>query len=1441
MAISDKTLKTFGWVKQVIILALGYFITGKLGLFLAIPPGFATAIWPPSGLALAALLIYGYRIWPGITIGSFLINLLVGLDTDPTANMFTSVIVSLLIGIWAALQAIAGAFLIRRFAGFPNTLSSEKEVFLFLLFGGVFSTLINSSCSVMTLFWAGRLDMVHFSMNWATWWLGDAIGIFIFTPVILVWMHRPIEPWFKRRLLITIPILVTFVLTIFMVMNEIDKERERINLQFEQDSMAFSASFEKTLNAHLNALYSLKSFYLASDHVDRKEFTTFVEHTLINLSGFQAFEWSPKITLTEREAFEAQVRREGFSNFQITERNERKQFVPAGIRPEYVPVSYVVPFKGNETALGFDLYSNSVRREAIERARDTGAMSTSGRIFLVQEQGYQEQYGVLAFLPIYRKDMPNETVEQRRVNLIGYVLGVFRGSDIVNSALKDIKQRQFFYRLTDESAPIDQQLLFTSSMEQNRWPMVYRRFSIYGTNKTLVANSIFSVGGRRWQFQIAPTQEYFNRYDSDRAWLILLAGLLMTSLVGFFALVFSGRENILRALVDQRTAALLASENSLQHALEDSNKAKEVLENVLSAATGIAIIVTNADGLIMMFNQGAENMLGYSAEEVVGKQTPILFYLPEEIQARSEKLTSVLGHPVTGVEIFIQYARIAEPDAFEWTYVRKNGSRLTVNLVVAFIRDRNGTTTGHLSIAQDITFQYFALKSLEKSEAKLRTLFDLSPLGIAMTDMAGHFVEFNEAYRKICGYSTDELNALDYWALTPHKYAELEQNQLDSLTLNGRYGPYEKEYQHKNGALIPVRLNGVIVKGPDNQDYIWSIVEDISESKSIEEVLRQAKQAADNANRAKSEFLANMSHEIRTPMNAILGLSHLALNKTLPPVIRDYLEKINSASNSLLSILNDILDFSKLEAGRLFIEASPFDLDSIILNLRNLFGHRALEKFLDFHIELDGQIPRGLVGDAMRLQQILINLLGNAFKFTEHGQVILNISLQHQDSSQVRLLFSVTDTGIGMSAKDCERLFQPFCQADGSISRRFGGTGLGLAISRNLLELMGSEFSVTSTLGVGSCFSFSLNFGIASLAARESGPLGVAHRSAVFNEQWVFQGVRVLVAEDNVINQQVVEEFLKLSGIEVTIAENGKEALRLLQDASFDLVLMDVHMPIINGYEATRKIRAQAEFDQLPIIALTAGVTHEEREKCIQSGMNDFIAKPIDPDQLMMMLDKWLKAPAKHFEQIHRVSDVSGGVLSDLPGFNLRNLLKMFGNNQKNAIRMLFTFQDNMSDLAEQLTLSLDAGDFTAAIELVHKLKGAAGNVGAVVLNGVAQQLENELNQGIHPSLKKFQVAYDQAMAVITHLRESSQPVTSQHDGAQLDANALLQAVKQLELLLDEHEFITEATLDEVRVQLPADQLQDFAQLSKLIANLKYDDARQVINKLRDAIGIKTN
>ncbi|TAN67661.1 MAG: PAS domain S-box protein [Methylobacter sp.] len=1411
---------------QIIGLALAYSVTGKLGTFLAIPPGYATAIWPASGIALAGILIYGYRIWPGILLGAFLVNFSNALVAGSLPEILTSIIITLAMSVGASLQAVAGVYLVHRYAGFPNSLTREKDVLLFFLFGGILSTLINSTISVSALVLTERIPTTNFLTSWGTWWMGDALGVFIFTPLVLVWMQRSSEFWRNRRIAITLPIIAMFVLTTVGVFYVSQHDSERLESEFNRHAAALKVALEESVLAHINVLRSINSFYSASASVERDEFRIFAAHLLTELQGIQALEWSPVVHSFERDAFEKNLSREGYPKFTITER-DNNQVVRAGNRPEYVPVSFVEPLQGNDKALGYDLYSNDIRREAINRARDSGEITLSAQLGLIQEQG--GQYGLLAFMPVYRNGLPHQTLMERRNHILGYLVEVFRAEDIVTAAFEPLDRENLSYRLIDETVPAAEQVVFSSAPKAVN-PVSLQEKGLFGRNFSLASRSVISVGGRSWRFEVFPTLDYFAHHRSDNIWLILLAGMMLNSMVSVFVMVSSGRGRLLLRLVEERTAALVESENRLQCALYDSNKSKEALENVLFAATDVSIIATDADGLITMFNRGAELMLGYSSDEMLAKQTPAIIHLAEEIEFRGHELTAELGYPVSGFEIFVLRARQSGQETREWTYVRKDGSQFRVMLVVTPIRDAQGEVSGYLGIAQDITEQYLAQNALEKSEIKLRRLFELSPLGIVMTDMSGRFIEFNEAFRRICGYSSDELKSIDYWTLTPKKYESMEMRQLQSLRQIGRYGPYEKEYQRKDGAVIPLRLNGVLVKGTDNNNYIWSIVEDISASKEVEEALRQAKLAADNANRAKGEFLANMSHEIRTPMNAIIGLSYLALNKEISPENRDYLEKIYSASNSLLSILNDILDFSKLEAGRLTIENNPFDLDDILDTIRNLFVDRAKEKRLDFNIDVATDVPRNLIGDTLRLQQVLINLLGNAIKFTEQGQVALKITVRKITSSQVRLLFCVTDTGIGMSDSDLEKLFHPFSQVDGSITRRFGGTGLGLVISRNLLQLMGSEFSVASALGKGSSFSFELVLGVSLLSCQRKPGISISTPED-FGKLLV--GARVLVAEDNLINQQVIREFLNLSGIAVEIANDGNEALALLENGVFDAVLMDMHMPGMDGFAATKLIRSQVRFCELPVIALTAGVSNEEYERCMALGMNDFIAKPINPKKLMWTLVQWIKPVGATATDaiVAESSSVKLFGADDLPGFDLHNLLDMIGNNQELAIRLLFTFMESMKHLPGEIEAMVTAENWASAGELVHKIKGTSGTIGAVRLYAASDALEAELkNELSAATFDSFRAAFDQTMSVIAALCHPVEPMQP-NDG---NSEALQGAATELELLLKGNDFVSDSLLNTLKPHLRLDQLDLFARLRTSVNGLQYDEARKILRQLAE-------
>ncbi|MFI3186117.1 MAG: ATP-binding protein [Methylococcaceae bacterium] len=735
----------------------------------------------------------------------------------------------------------------------------------------------------------------------------------------------------------------------------------------------------------------------------------------------------------------------------------------------------------------------------------------------------------------------------------------------------------------------------------------------------------------------------------------------------------------------------------------------------------------------------------------------------------------------------------------------------------------------YLELEDKVTERTAALTIAEQaaraSSDYARSLLEASLDALVMISPQGKITDVNQASERLIGLFRKQLIGSDFSDyFTDRLKAGLAYQQVFS---DGKITDYPLTIKHVLGQCTDVLYNATVYYNENGEiEGIFAAARDVTRQKQIEHELVQAKVLAEAANQAKSEFLATMSHEIRTPMNAIIGLSQLALNKELSVDIRDYLGKIYSSSNSLLGILNDILDFSKLEAGRMTIAYSPFDLDIMLDKLGKLFADRAIEKRLDFILDVAADVPRNLVGDSLRLHQVLVNLLGNGIKFTEHGSVVLNITAQQTDQAQTRLLFCVSDTGIGMSDRDCEKLFHPFSQVDSSITRRFGGTGMGLAISQNLLQLMGSEFSLTSSPGQGSRFGFELLLGVSSGTVQQnSGTV----RPDLVDVGKVLVGKRVLVAEDNLINQQVVCEFLKLSGVVVELANNGSEALSLLKLREFDAVLMDMHMPVLDGFETIKRIRSQPRFVKLPVIALTAGVTEEEQRRCLAYGLNDFISKPINPEILLATLLQWIKPAAAELESISKMQPTIG----NLPGFDLRNLLAMLGNNQQLATKLLIEFMASMKDLSGEIEALLTVGEKGPARELVHKLKGASGNMGAIRLHAAAESLEAELEAGLSAAtLITFNEAFAQTMTAIAALHQPEALLLNTGN-----SSALQRSVAKLDQLLAGNDFISEVLLNSFIPHLTQDQLALFTTLRKQIAALDYDEARKILSQLAALVG----
>jgi len=954
--------------------------------------------------------------------------------------------------------------------------------------------------------------------------------------------------------------------------------------------------------------------------------------------------------------------------------------------------------------------------------------------------------------------------------------------------------------------------------------------------------------------------------------------------------------------------------------------------------------------------------------------------------------SATTGHSDFDLEGYNDYRGV--PVIGIWTWVEKLGLGITTEMDVAEANEsieriyrQAVTTIGFvLLLLAGLTLIFIrnrvnvaiAQGEREKFVAQTNLILENATDGILTIDDEQKLVRFNPACEKIWGYGAKEVLGKEITVLLP-EYAR--KDHLDNVH---RFRDAKTHGLHmeerglklfgltKGGVVFPAEV-GISMNTVDGAVQYSAFVKDITLREKAEKDLLEAKEIAEAATQAKGDFLANMSHEIRTPMNAVIGLSDLCLRTDLTPKQEDYLSKINGSALALLGIINDILDFSKIEAGRLDIEEIEFEIDDVLENLATVVNVKTQEKGLELLFRRDPQVPTVLVGDPLRLGQILLNLTNNAVKFTDKGEIEVDIGIRKNLGEQVVLDFVVRDTGIGMTEEQLGKLFQSFSQADTSTTRKYGGTGLGLAISKQLVELMGGEIGVESEPGVGSKFFFSVELGIGAGAnekifntvpdlqnlhavvvddnptAREilssylesftfkvdeaanadelfqlmseakqpydlmvldwlmpgltgletvkkikneikpdvdphvimvsafssgdvldksggefidqflSKPVSPSHlfdavmgafgmatkntrsksaaREFDLSALRPVQGAEILLVEDHEINQQVASEILEQAGFLVDIANHGQEALDKLGQKEFDCVLMDVQMPVMDGLTATKKIREQERFSQLPILAMTANATMEDRDRSLAAGMNEHIAKPINPQILFQALLKWIPHGDREIPEsmTTRQAEAEDTDVPVLPGIDTVDGVSRFGGNVRSYVRLLKKFAENQSTATSDITAAIESDQLEDAIRFAHNLKAVSGSIGATELQTLAAGLESSLKDGVDEKLNTLIKSTGIELTRVTGLIES---MDSTDETVATTGKLPKDLVKQLRTLLDKLEDYDSAaedllleTLGQVRGTRVHDKL---IGLKKQISQYDFEGAAEGLKPIID-------
>ena len=1142
-------------------------------------------------------------------------------------------------------------------------------------------------------------------------------------------------------------------------------EGERFHRRVERISQAITnrmQDYEQVLN-------SACGLYAASASVRSDDWRAFIDKLELDrfYPGIQCLGFIERVPADELERFQREVGT-----------NQSVAFVNPP-SPRHWLVKYVEPLASNRRALGYNIATEPIRAEAAELAARTGQATLTHKIKLVQRP--DQASAVLLLRPVYQNGSNLTTQAQRQLALQGWVYAGFVLSNYMKSVRGDAGT-DLHFEIFD--GPVIAEAARLYDTDQPTGPPAAR--SAFQTTTTL------TLAGRPWTLRLQARPAFAVETDYSGLWFLAIGGMSISLLVGGI----TRNQTTIRQRAEQIASGMTETLHLQERAIVSSNNIIFMLD------------ARRADFPVTYVNHAAERITGYQREEFLGQSAR---FLVDEDQDQPD-LATVKAALAAGRE---SHAVLRQH--------RKDGTLFWGEFTLSPVRDQRGTVTHFVVIGEDITERKRSEQALRDSEARLQAILDNSPAVIYVKNTHGRYVLINRVFEKLFHVDRHSVRDRTDFDLFPREIAQVFRANDQELFKTGHPLQIEEVAPHDDGPHTYIS-NKFPLRDSEGKVYgLCGISTDITERKRAEAAIQQAQRVAEAASRSKSEFLANMSHEIRTPMNAVIGMTELALDTPLNREQRGYLNAVKQSATDLLGVINDILDFSRIEAGKLEIQPEPFRLREMVEGCLKIFSPRAHEKGIELALCVQPQAPQVVIGDVLRLRQILINLVGNAIKFTERGEVVLDIQTGG-DARQFHLHFTVTDTGIGISPEKLQTIFEAFTQADNSITRHYGGTGLGLTISNKLTTLMGGRLWVESELGRGSRFHFSLPLepsqeapvDLSSLAGRSalvvddnatsrnilvelleawrlrvvaasSHTTAVAElqRAAAAGQPYRFvlldghlldgngfslageiqrtpglagsvlmmlsstsdsEGIarcadlglpmhlskpvgpvellnallqlvgqpaavtspldkiasparrqrplRMLVAEDNAINRQVLTSVLQQLGHDVEVAVDGHQTITAVRRNHFDFVLMDVQMPGLDGLEAAREIRRLEQLGQLrpprrPIIAITAHAMKGDREQCLAAGMDDYLSKPILRQDLVAAIERHLPGP------------------SAAPSFDGNKLLQELGGDQEAYRRLISLFLETTPGLVSRLAAALEARDAGALCSAAHTLKGS--------------------------------------------------------------------------------------------------------------------------------------